>query len=349
MIFSDFGLNDQVMNHTIRILFVEDNSTDYKLALEVLRSEEVDFESFVVDNESQLVHQLVQFHPDIVITDYYLPTFNGLKVLELMQALAQEIPVIVLTGSTNETIAVDCLRAGAVDYLVKSNMFRLPFAVNEALEHARIMQQKNIAVAELEASEKKYRSYIEQSTDGIFVVNEKGDYLEVNPAGCLMTGYTEDELLKMNIRDFSVDEVIVRDERMFDKLLKYGEGWIETKFKRKDGTIGWWTIQARKISDKLYVGYTRDITEAKKNEISLKESEKKYRSLVNEMAQGLAVHEIIQNEAGDVIDYRFLDVNDGFCVLTGLSKSELIGKTVLEVLPETEKDWIKRYGEVALT
>ncbi|MFZ4462968.1 MAG: PAS domain S-box protein [Bacteroidales bacterium] len=337
------------MNHTIRILFVEDNSTDYQLALDVLRSEDVDFESFVVDNEKQLIHQLVQFHPDIVITDYYLPTLNGMKVIELMHSQAPDLPVIVLTGTTNDTIAVECLRAGAVDYLIKTNMLRLPFAVNEALDHARMLEHRNKAVADLEASEKKYRSFIEQSTDGIFVVNELGNYLEVNPSGCRMTGYTEEELLKMNVLDFNVDKEIRTEKTMFDELRVTGKGRLETRFRRKDGSIGWWIIQARKISDNLYVGYTNDITEERENEISLIHSEKKYKSLVDEMAQGLAVHEIIQNQAGEVVDYRFLDVNDSFVAMTGLSKSELIGKTVMEVMPETEKVWIECYGKVALT
>lgn len=337
------------MNHTIRILFVEDNPIDYELALNVLKSEEVDFESFVVDNETQLIIQLEHFHPDIVITDYYLPTINGIRILELMRNQAPDIPVIVLTGTTNETTAVECLRAGAVDYLIKTNMLRLPFAVNEALEHAQMLIQKNKVVAELEASEKKYRSFIEQSSDGIFVVNEHGDYIEVNPSGCRMTGYSEEELLKMNIKDLNVDKENRPKKGMFNELLATGKGRLETEFRRKDGSIGWWIIEARKISDNLYVGYTNDITEERKNEISLIQSEKKYKSLVDEMAQGLAVHEIIQNEEGDVIDYRFLDVNDSFVAMIGISKTNLIGKTIKEVLPDTEKFWIERYGKVALT
>ncbi|ABR49872.1 diguanylate cyclase and metal dependent phosphohydrolase [Alkaliphilus metalliredigens QYMF] len=81
----------------------------------------------------------------------------------------------------------------------------------------------------------------------------------------------------------------------------------------------------------------------------LKESEEKYRTLVTQMHQGLALHQIITNELGEPVDYTFIDVNDSFERLTGLKRDDILGKTVLEVLPDTETYWIERYGQVALT
>lgn len=81
----------------------------------------------------------------------------------------------------------------------------------------------------------------------------------------------------------------------------------------------------------------------------LEESEEQYRLLVTQMTQGLAVHEVVLDESGSVIDYRFIDLNKAFETLTGLNREEIIGKTVLEVLPETEHFWIQKYGHVAMT
>lgn len=81
----------------------------------------------------------------------------------------------------------------------------------------------------------------------------------------------------------------------------------------------------------------------------LKISEKKFKSLFDEMISGMALHEIICDEEGKPINYRFLNINSAFERLTGLKRDELIGKTVLEVLPETESFWIETYGRVALT
>lgn len=89
--------------------------------------------------------------------------------------------------------------------------------------------------------------------------------------------------------------------------------------------------------------------EHQKTEKALIESESKFRSLVNQMQYGLAVHEIILDEKGNPIDYRFLDINPSYERITGIKKENAIGKTVLNILPDTEKIWIEKYGHVAIT
>lgn len=92
-----------------------------------------------------------------------------------------------------------------------------------------------------------------------------------------------------------------------------------------------------------------DIIERKRADLLLKESEKKYRELFNRMESGFAYHEIILNEKGDPVDYRFLAVNPMFEKLTGLKSKNIVNRTVLDVLPGTEKYWFETYGKVALT
>lgn len=84
-------------------------------------------------------------------------------------------------------------------------------------------------------------------------------------------------------------------------------------------------------------------------ESALRASETQYRSLITEMNQGLAVHELIVDESGTPVDYRFIDVNESYERLTGLKRDAIIGKTVLEVLPRLEKKWIEKFGRVAQT
>ena len=98
-----------------------------------------------------------------------------------------------------------------------------------------------------------------------------------------------------------------------------------------------------------WFGTNTDISEQRKIEEALRESEGRYRSLFRNMAEGFALHEIITNPDGTPCDYRFLDVNPGFERLTGLAAADLIGRTVREALPGIEPYWIEKFGSVALT
>ena len=89
--------------------------------------------------------------------------------------------------------------------------------------------------------------------------------------------------------------------------------------------------------------------ERKPAEESIRQGEERYRKLINEMLNGFALHEIICDEEGKPYDYRFLDVNKAFEEMTGLKAKDIIGKTVLEILPKTEQYWIETYGKVALS
>jgi PAS domain S-box-containing protein len=96
-------------------------------------------------------------------------------------------------------------------------------------------------------------------------------------------------------------------------------------------------------------GITQDITERVEAEKAVKESEEKYRSLFDNMSEGFGLHEIILDADGKPCDYRFLEINDAFERLTGLSRDKILGRTVKDVMPDIEPYWIETYGRVALS
>ena len=123
---------------SLRILFVEDRPEDAAVAERELRGSGLDFECRRVETKEDFLSSLADFEPTILISAYSLPRFDAMKALRLTLEREPARPFIVLTESRNEEAAVQCIKAGASDYVVKNHIGRLPFAVNEALEATRV-------------------------------------------------------------------------------------------------------------------------------------------------------------------------------------------------------------------
>ncbi|MCF7891140.1 PAS domain S-box protein [Candidatus Bipolaricaulota bacterium] len=124
----------------------------------------------------------------------------------------------------------------------------------------------------LRESEKKFRRYVENAPVGVVVVNEEGEYVEVNEAACEMTGYSKEELLDMEALDLYSPEVAGEAEEALERLLDRGELEVELPYLKKDGTSGHMMIEAVKISENRYLGFSLDVTERKEAEEKLKQA-----------------------------------------------------------------------------
>jgi PAS domain S-box-containing protein len=151
------------MNTLIKILFVEDVPNDVELAERELCKEGMLFNSVRVDTEPELCEALIIFCPDIVICDYSMPTFDGKQALEIILKHDINIPIIMFTGSVREHIAVDCMKAGASDYVIKEHIARLPFAIKEALHKRLIRIEAEGAINELISNRNRLLSLFENS------------------------------------------------------------------------------------------------------------------------------------------------------------------------------------------
>lgn len=145
------------MSEPIRILIVEDLPVDADLAMREIRKTLHDCAFQRVDTEPAYLAALEQFNPDLILSDYHMPRFTGMQALKL--ALRQDplIPLIIITSSLNEDIAVDCMRAGAVNYVIKENLKRLGTAVAHALEEKKLRVERRQAEVTLRESEQRYR------------------------------------------------------------------------------------------------------------------------------------------------------------------------------------------------
>lgn len=131
-----------------------------------------------------------------------------------------------------------------------------------------------------EESNEKFRNYIENAPDGIFILDEKGNYLEINQASANFTGYSKEELLQMKFGDLSLPEFKEKAAEQFKILLEKGSLKGETKSVRKNGEIRWRSYSIIKISENRYLGFDRDITEKKIIEAKIIQNEKRFRAML---------------------------------------------------------------------
>ncbi len=178
----------------LKILFVEDVPADTELAVNELRKEGFQFEYLRVEKRNDFIRALKDLRPDLVISDYRMPLYNGMKALEDARQIDPLMPFILFTGSTNEETAAECMKAGANDYIIKEHMTRLPYAVRESLDQHRIQLEKRAAELMLKENENKLQSIFSAAPVGISLVIDN-IFLEVNDKFCEITGYSRLELL----------------------------------------------------------------------------------------------------------------------------------------------------------
>jgi PAS domain S-box-containing protein len=206
------------------------------------------------------------------------------------------------------------------------------------------------AIQDLKISEERHRGVIESSIDGFWTVDLEGKILQVNDSYCSMTGFSRKELLSMSVADLEVLETETDVRRHIGSMLVSGKAKFESLHRTRSG--GRINVEVSTVvlpEQNVVVAFISDITERKRMDKVLIDREEQYRTLITTMQQGVALHEIICSPDGTPEDYRFIDVNESFEQVTGLKKELLIGRTVLEVLPNTERYWIQQYGTVAKT
>jgi PAS domain S-box-containing protein len=173
----------------LRVLIVEDVPTDAELMLRELRKADLDLTSLRVDTRESYETALQRFSPDIVLSDYSLPRFDGLAVLRLTEELAPNVPVIIVTASIDEETAVDCIKAGAVDYVLKQHPARLGQAVESALKRRDDIEARRRSEEALIRSEERYREFFEEDLSANILAAPDGRILACNRAFVQVFGF----------------------------------------------------------------------------------------------------------------------------------------------------------------
>jgi diguanylate cyclase (GGDEF)-like protein/PAS domain S-box-containing protein len=142
---------------TIRILLAEDRSDDAELQVRELRRAGLRVTHRVVDAADAYLKAIREFGPDVILSDFSMPHFDGMEALRLAREEAPEIPFIFVSGTLGEDYAIRALKNGATDYVVKTNLARLPVAIERAISEAQVMREQRRAQAALEISQQQVR------------------------------------------------------------------------------------------------------------------------------------------------------------------------------------------------
>jgi len=184
------------------VLVVEDRAEDAELAVRELRRAEIRCETQRVESAPAFRHALAEFTPDIVLADYTVPGFGGMAALEILQAEAPDIPLVIVTGSLDEETAAECIKAGAADYVLKTNLVRLGSAVRGALAFAQSQSDRHAAEAALRVSERRFRALVEESWDAIALFAADGTITYGSPATTRLLGYDLTEFVGRSALEF---------------------------------------------------------------------------------------------------------------------------------------------------
>ncbi|MGA8259910.1 MAG: EAL domain-containing protein [Arenicellales bacterium] len=180
---------------SLDVLFVEDSAVDVELTVIELERDDFAVSWVQVDTEFSLRESLQASRPEIVISDYSMPRFDGVAALRIVREMSPHLPFIFLSGTIGEERAIESIREGATDYVLKSNMRRLPMAVRRALSDARERERARIA----EEARARMAAILEATSDCVAICDPRGALIYLNSAGQSLTGLSNGTLADRTI------------------------------------------------------------------------------------------------------------------------------------------------------
>ncbi|SEB17989.1 PAS domain S-box protein [Pedobacter hartonius] len=227
------------MNTKLRILHLEDLRSDAELVNRTLKKAKFDFERLVVDNRENFIKALTEFVPDIILSDHSLPSFNSHEALSIFKTMGLNIPFILITATISEEFAVDVIKRGADDYILKDRLERLPTALANALEKFQLLKDHQSIQDDLVKNETLFRALIENSDDAIIVINEQVEFTYQSPAVERLTGFDFTDLMGKKLLDFIHPDDLEDYHLFFEQVLQLPGIAIPNKFRFLQKNLGY--------------------------------------------------------------------------------------------------------------
>ena len=320
----------------LRILILEDVPMDAELVEYELRRAHIPFDARCVDTRDGFERELDAFRPDLILSDYTLPQFDGMSALSLARERAPTTPFLIVTGSVNEETAVGCMKAGATDYLLKSNLARIGPAIEAALARVQSRTEKSRAEEALRRSEANLRAIFNTSLQAFVLVDRDGTIQALNPTA-------RDWAMRILGRQASegerIHDFIPEGAASFQAALGGEARSLERRLRGTDGVERWYETTHAPVVDEhgTVIGVclnARDVSERKQAEQALRESEARYRDLFDNASDLVCT---------TTLDGTFLYVNRAWHEAMGLSDEQLAGRRFPDLVHPDSRD---RYLDV---
>lgn len=323
----------------LRVLIVEDSENDALLLAGELRRKGYEPEFERVDTAESLRTALQKSYWDIVLADFSLPRFSGMDALNIVKETGADIPFILVSGSVGEELAVEAMKAGANDYIMKNNLPRLAPAVERELREAEVRRLKLKAEQALKETNQTLWALIKSSPLAIVSVDTQRRVTMWNPAADRLFGWTEKEVLG------TVLPIVPKDRHPeFRDILAHAlEGKsmtiCETQRKRKDGALVDVSITSAPLNDSRggilgAMAVFSDITERKQTESTLRQSEMKFRALTETTAAAIFIYQ------GTKMRY----VNRAAEQMVGYSREEFLRMDYWEIIHPDFQELVRQQG-----
>ncbi|HTQ77250.1 MAG TPA: PAS domain S-box protein, partial [Burkholderiales bacterium] len=323
------------MGNTLKVLLVEDSQLDAELALRELKRAGLDPEGRVVQTEPEFLRALEEFGPEVVLSDFSMPQFDGMRALRLLREARPDTPLIFVSGTIGEEHAIRALKDGATDYVLKTNLIRLPAAVERALHDVAVLAERR----RVEKEARQFRHAIDASVDSIYITDiDAMRFVYVNDTACHRLGYSREQLLAMGPQDvLKAGRDTLRRE--YEEVIAADEAGVRTqhRFVGRDGAEGWTEIHRRALRTGdgwLIVTIGRDVSERK----SAEEELRRFRLALDNSPDIILII--------DRATMRHVDVNDTACELLGYTREELLRMGPADTLPVSREALEREYDRL---